>query len=132
MGIDGSLHLAATISEVVAFYLAERGDGIVWFYHREFASPESRGNAVADGGMSLRCPMPSSSQQHDRAWERTSRRVLAAALALGLGCSTSSLSDQASEVRGACRSRSASSWRTALRETRSECPVGSPSRCERD
>ena len=43
MGIDGSHHLAATISEVVAFYLAERGDGIVWFYHREFASPEDRG-----------------------------------------------------------------------------------------
>jgi hypothetical protein len=43
MGIDGSNHLAATISEVVAFYLAERGDGIVWFYHREFASPQDRG-----------------------------------------------------------------------------------------
>ena len=42
MGIDGSLHLAATISEVLAFYLAERGDGIIWFYHREFASPEDR------------------------------------------------------------------------------------------
>ena len=43
MGIDGSHHLAATISEVLGFYLAERGDGIVWFYHREFASPEDRG-----------------------------------------------------------------------------------------
>jgi hypothetical protein len=43
MGLDGSHHLAATISEVVAFYLAVRGDGIVWFYHREFASPENRG-----------------------------------------------------------------------------------------
>jgi len=43
MGIDGSHHLAATISEVLAFFLAERGDGIVWFYHREFASPEDRG-----------------------------------------------------------------------------------------
>jgi hypothetical protein len=43
MGIDGSLHLAATISEVAAFYLAQLGDGIVCFYHREFASPEDRG-----------------------------------------------------------------------------------------
>jgi len=42
MGVDGSLHLAATISEVLAFYLAQRGDGIVWFYHRDFASPEDR------------------------------------------------------------------------------------------
>lgn len=42
MGIDGSRHLAATISEVVAFYLAERGEGVVWFYYREFASPRDR------------------------------------------------------------------------------------------
>ncbi len=43
MGIDGSQHLAATIGEVLAFFLAEAGDGIVWFYSREFASPEDRG-----------------------------------------------------------------------------------------
>lgn len=40
MGLDGSNHLAATISEVLAFKLAEQGDGIVWFYYRDFASPE--------------------------------------------------------------------------------------------
>jgi hypothetical protein len=43
MGIDGSQHLAATIAEVLAFYLAERGDGIIRFYDREFASPQDRG-----------------------------------------------------------------------------------------
>jgi hypothetical protein len=43
MGIPGSLDLAATISEVLAFFVAERGDGIVLFYNREFASPENRG-----------------------------------------------------------------------------------------
>lgn len=43
MGIDGSHHLAATISEVLAFFVAEKGDGLVWFFHREFASPDDRG-----------------------------------------------------------------------------------------
>lgn len=42
MGIEGSNHLAATISELLAFFIAERGDGIVWFYFREFASPACR------------------------------------------------------------------------------------------
>jgi hypothetical protein len=42
-GIPGSLDLAATISEVLAFFVAERGDGIVLFYNREFASPDDRG-----------------------------------------------------------------------------------------
>lgn len=43
MGIHGSLDLAATISEVLAFFVAERGDGIVLFYNREFAAPDDRG-----------------------------------------------------------------------------------------
>lgn len=43
MGIPGSHDLAATISEVLAFFVAERGDGIVLFYNREFASPDDRG-----------------------------------------------------------------------------------------
>jgi hypothetical protein len=43
MGHDGSLHLAATISETLAYHLAARGEGIVWFYHRDFASPDDRG-----------------------------------------------------------------------------------------
>ncbi|MFO0600444.1 MAG: hypothetical protein U0228_34365 [Myxococcaceae bacterium] len=43
MGVDGSLHLAATISEVLGFFLAERGDGLVFFYHRDFAAPDDRG-----------------------------------------------------------------------------------------
>jgi hypothetical protein len=42
MGIDGSSHLAATISEVLAFFFAEQGDGLVWFYYRDFASPDDR------------------------------------------------------------------------------------------
>ena len=42
MGIPGSLELAATIAEVLAFHVAEEGDGIVWFYHREFAAPDRR------------------------------------------------------------------------------------------
>jgi hypothetical protein len=50
MGVDGSLHLAATISEVLAFYLAERGDGIVWFYHRDFASPDDRATTLWQTG----------------------------------------------------------------------------------
>lgn len=50
MGIDGSHHLAATICEVLAFYLAERGDGIIWFYHREFASPRDRGATLWQTG----------------------------------------------------------------------------------
>ena len=42
MGISGAEHLAATISEVLAFYLAERGDGVVWCYEREFVAPDDR------------------------------------------------------------------------------------------
>ena len=47
---DPRLHLAATISEVLAFYLAERGDGIVWFYHRDFASPDDRATTLWQTG----------------------------------------------------------------------------------
>jgi hypothetical protein len=43
MGVQGSLDLAATISEVLTFFIAERGDGIVLFSHREFAAPDDRG-----------------------------------------------------------------------------------------
>jgi hypothetical protein len=43
MGIDDSMHLAATLSEVLAFMIAEQGDGLVWFYRRDWASPEDRG-----------------------------------------------------------------------------------------
>ncbi|NOU28334.1 MAG: hypothetical protein HOO96_10570 [Polyangiaceae bacterium] len=43
MGIGGSNHLAATIAEVLAFYVAEQADGIVWFYNDEFAAPDDRG-----------------------------------------------------------------------------------------
>lgn len=46
MGIDGSNHLAATISEVLSFFFAEQGDGLVWFYHRDFASPDDRGETL--------------------------------------------------------------------------------------
>jgi hypothetical protein len=46
MGIDDSQHLAATIGEVLAFHIAERGDGLVRFYDREWAAPDNRGVAV--------------------------------------------------------------------------------------
>jgi hypothetical protein len=48
MGISGSNHLAATISEVIAFYVAARFDGIVWFFHDEFAAPHDRGGTLWD------------------------------------------------------------------------------------
>jgi hypothetical protein len=43
MGVPGSLDLAATISEVLAFFVAERGEGLVLFYNRDFAAPDDRG-----------------------------------------------------------------------------------------
>jgi hypothetical protein len=43
MGIGDSLHLGATLAEVIAFRIAEEGDGLVWFYHRDWASPDDRG-----------------------------------------------------------------------------------------
>lgn len=43
LGIHGAHHLAATITETLAFFVAERGDGLVLFYHREFAAPDARG-----------------------------------------------------------------------------------------
>jgi hypothetical protein len=48
MGVGGSNNLAATISEVIAFYVAKRFDGLVWFFHDEFASPDRRGAALWD------------------------------------------------------------------------------------
>jgi hypothetical protein len=46
LGIPGAHHLAATITEALAFFVAERGDGLVLFYHREFASPDARGDTL--------------------------------------------------------------------------------------
>ena len=43
LGTPDSLHLGATLSEVLAFHIAEEGDGLVWFYRRDFASPDDRG-----------------------------------------------------------------------------------------
>lgn len=45
-GPDHRRGLAATIAEVLAFYVAREGDGLVWFYHREFAAPESPGTTL--------------------------------------------------------------------------------------
>lgn len=45
-GIPGSMHLAATICEVLAFFVAERGDGVVLFYGRDFAAPDNRGKTL--------------------------------------------------------------------------------------
>ena len=44
--VAGSMHLAATIAEVLAFFVAERGDGVVLFYGREFAAPDDRGKTL--------------------------------------------------------------------------------------
>jgi hypothetical protein len=46
MGIDDSQHLAATLSEVLAFAIAERFGGLVWFYRREWAGPDDRGETI--------------------------------------------------------------------------------------
>lgn len=46
MGIDDSLNLGATLTEVLAFFVAEAGDGLVDFYRRDWASPDDRGANV--------------------------------------------------------------------------------------
>jgi hypothetical protein len=46
MGLADSNHLAATIGEVLAFHLAETGDGLVWFYHRDWAAPDARATTL--------------------------------------------------------------------------------------
>jgi hypothetical protein len=46
MRIDDSLHLGATLAEVVAFFIAEQGDGLVWFYHRDWASPDDPSTTI--------------------------------------------------------------------------------------
>jgi hypothetical protein len=43
MGISDSNHLGAVLAEVLAFFIAEQGEGLVWFYHRDWASPTDRG-----------------------------------------------------------------------------------------
>jgi hypothetical protein len=43
LGVDDSLHLGATLAEALAFYIAAQGDGLVWFYHHDWASPADRG-----------------------------------------------------------------------------------------
>jgi hypothetical protein len=30
----------------LAFFVAEQGDGLVWFYHRDWASPADRGTNI--------------------------------------------------------------------------------------
>ncbi|MFO0617200.1 MAG: hypothetical protein U0414_31675 [Polyangiaceae bacterium] len=42
MGIDDSMHLGATLTEVLAFFVADAGDGLVDFYRRDWASPNDR------------------------------------------------------------------------------------------
>jgi hypothetical protein len=46
LGIADPNQLAATIGEVLAFHIAEAGDGLVRFYDREWASPTHRGVAI--------------------------------------------------------------------------------------
>jgi hypothetical protein len=46
MGINDSLHLGATLAEALAFFIAAQGNGLVWFYHRDWASPNDRGASI--------------------------------------------------------------------------------------
>ncbi len=46
MGVHGARHLAATIAETLAFFIAEKSDGLVLFYGREFAAPDDRGRPL--------------------------------------------------------------------------------------
>lgn len=46
LGIPDSLHLGATLTEVLAFFVAAEGDGLVWFYGRDWASPSNRGKTL--------------------------------------------------------------------------------------
>jgi hypothetical protein len=43
LGFDDIVDLGAPLAEVLAFHIAEQGDGLVWFYHRDWASPRDRG-----------------------------------------------------------------------------------------
>jgi hypothetical protein len=42
MAVADSTHLGATIGEVLAYFIAEVGDGLVWFYYSDWASPSER------------------------------------------------------------------------------------------
>jgi len=46
MGVADSHHLGATIGEVLAFFFAETAGGLVWFYHRDWASPDDRATNI--------------------------------------------------------------------------------------
>jgi AcrR family transcriptional regulator len=46
LGIDGSHHLAATITEELAFFFSARTDGVVWFYGDEFAAHTDRSKSL--------------------------------------------------------------------------------------
>jgi hypothetical protein len=46
MGIDDAQHLGATIGEVLAFFVAETGDGMVWFFDRDWVSPDDRAATI--------------------------------------------------------------------------------------
>ncbi len=46
MGIGDSLHLGATLTEVLAFFVADAGDGLCDFYRRDWASPADRATNI--------------------------------------------------------------------------------------
>lgn len=46
MGGADAQHLGAPLGEVLAFSVAEAGDGLVWFFGREWASPADRGTTI--------------------------------------------------------------------------------------
>jgi hypothetical protein len=42
LGFDAAEGLGGIVTEVLAYYLAERGDGLVCFYHSDWAAPTDR------------------------------------------------------------------------------------------
>lgn len=46
LGFGGADSLGGILVEELAYAIAERGDGIIWFWHRAFASADDRSNAI--------------------------------------------------------------------------------------
>lgn len=46
MALDDANHLGATVGEVLAFFIAELGDGLIYFYGRDWASPTDRASSL--------------------------------------------------------------------------------------
>lgn len=46
MGGTDAKGIGAVLGEIIAFRLAEAGDGLVWLFDREWAAPDNRGAAI--------------------------------------------------------------------------------------